>query len=170
MPKPAPARLRALDRARRYVGVRERPPGSNSGPFIDGWLRGAGARPGQPWCMAFVHAMYDAEGVTLGGWAGVGNFRGWAYEHGYLLVPPHERPLRGDLVCYEWNGDDWPDHIGFVEKVLAVRWKGKQFVGWVRTIEGNTSSGAAGSQDDGGGVYRRRRWMKPEYQFVRVTG
>lgn len=50
---------------------------------------------------------------------------------------------------------DFPDsvhriqHVGIVEKVLPN--------GYIQTIEGNTSSGTAGSQSDGGGVYRRIR-------------
>ncbi len=59
-------------------------------------------------------------------------------------------PRVGSLVFF-----DWPDsinriqHIGLVEAVNGD--------GTVTTIEGNTSSGAAGSQHDGGGVWRRKR-------------
>lgn len=168
--------LKALEVARVELAhrVREDPPGSNWSPKIRQYLASAGLNypkpPGAPWCMAFVHYCFArGAGVQLGGWAGVGNFRGWAHEHGYLLVKPRERPFKGDVACYEWNGDNWPDHVGIIERVLALRWRGRQFVGWVQTIEGNTSSGRLGSQADGDGVYRRRRWMRPSYQFVRVT-
>lgn len=59
-------------------------------------------------------------------------------------------PRRGALAFL-----DFPDsvrriqHVGIVEQVLP----GNR----IQTIEGNTSSGAAGSQADGGGVYRRIR-------------
>lgn len=157
-----PVRLRALDRARNFVGVKEKG-GTNRGGLIDGWNKRAGVPVGSPWCMSFVHAMYDDVGVDLGGGASVGNFEAWAAKHGKLVT----RPFRGDIVCYDWNGDRWPDHVGLVDRVLALRWKNKVFVGWIQTVEGNTSSGRVGSQDDGDGVYRRRRWATA-CRFVRV--
>jgi hypothetical protein len=50
----------------------------------------------------------------------------------------------GDLVVLFGRGV----HVGFIEK--------RQGSGYV-TIEGNTSSGAGGSQSNGGGSYRRYR-------------
>lgn len=54
----------------------------------------------------------------------------------------------GDLVLYDWGADGMPDHVGIVEKNLGD---------CIQSIEGNTSSGQAGSQSNGGGVYRRVR-------------
>lgn len=166
-----PARLRALAAAQTYVGVRENPHLENRGTLIDDWIRGAGYRlrqgkPGVPWCMCFVHAMFKEAAVELGGWGSVGLFLDWARLHGYKIPA---RPRKGDIVCYRWGADDWPDHVGIVEKVLALRWSRGSFVGWIRTVEGNTSSGAAGSQADGGGVYRRKRWVA-RASFVRIEG
>ncbi len=163
---PRPARLVALDYARKYVGVKETPPGSNDGPLIRKWLKAAGINRPAPWCMAFLHAMFKLADVTLGGGASVGFFEEWAVQHGELIV---RRPFAGDVVCYRWGSDDWPDHIGIVEKVLALRWRGKEFAGLVRTIEGNTSPGVRGSQANGGGVYRRTRWIN-RCKFVRIAG
>lgn len=56
----------------------------------------------------------------------------------------------GDLVLFDWDGDGLADHIGIVE----MNHSGD---GYMTTIEGNTSSGAGGSQSNGGGVYRRQR-------------
>lgn len=59
-------------------------------------------------------------------------------------------PRPGALVFY-----NWPDrvnriqHVGIVEAVLGG--------GRIQTIEGNTTSGAAGNQSAGGGVWRRVR-------------
>jgi hypothetical protein len=39
-------------------------------------------------------------------------------------------PQRGDLVCFEWEKDSWPDHIGIVEHVLDGD--------TISTIEGNS--------------------------------
>ena len=164
------ARYRALDRARRKIGVREHPPGSNRGPIIDEWNRDAGVPVGSYWCCSFVHAMYRREGVTLPGGASVGNLLTAARKNGWTV----RRPRRGDLACFEFGEGAYAhdDHIGIVERVLAVRWAGR-FTGYVQTVEGNTSAqnDATGSQSNGGGVFRRRRWLRGiSADFVRVPG
>jgi hypothetical protein len=71
----SPFREAIVDRARRRVGVRENPPGSNSGVGISEWISGCirngrrlGVR-GVPWCAAFaswvVWSSADAEAVAL---------------------------------------------------------------------------------------------------------
>lgn len=57
----------------------------------------------------------------------------------------------GDLVLYDWNGNGSLDHVGIVEENNG---------GYITTIEGNTSSGSAGSQGNGGVVARRTRSWK----------
>lgn len=157
------ARLAALTTARTQLGVVEKTP--NWSKQIALYLKSTDISFPAAWCMAFVHWSFLQAGVTLGGGASVGNFRQWAARNGEIV----SRPFKGDVVCYDWNGDGWPDHVGLVERVLALRWRGKVFAGWIQTIEGNTSSGSAGSQSDGGGVYRRRRWAG-NCTFVRVRG
>lgn len=159
--------LIALDFALKDIGVRESPPGSNDGPEIRKWLRAAGINRPAPWCMAWLRAKFALAGVTLGGGASVGNFEAWARSSGEVMLV--RRPLAGDIVCYRFDADDWPDHVGIVEKVLALPrpLKGRLWY-FVRTIEGNTSPGIFGSQANGGGVYRRRRWAA-RCRFVRVT-
>lgn len=68
----------------------------------------------------------------------------------------------GDLICFDFEGDGVAGHIGIVELNRGS---------YVQTIEGNTTSGAGGSQSNGGGVYRRtRKWddvvavLRPRYQ------
>lgn len=172
-PKPAPKlkpaqvakqhRLAALAYALTQLGVVEKTP--NWSPRIKLYLNSTGITFPAAWCMAFVHYCYEQTGVALGGGASVGNFLDWARKNNGWVV---DRPFKGDLVCYDWNGDGWPDHVGFVDKVLALRWgPGHRFVGFVRTCEGNTSSGEAGSQSDGDGVYVRYRWCS-NCRFVRV--
>ena len=56
----------------------------------------------------------------------------------------------GDLVLFDWGGDGLADHIGIVEENHPDE-------GYMTTIEGNTSSGSAGSQSNGGVVARRQR-------------
>lgn len=144
----------ALAAARSYVGTVETPLGSNRGVLIDKWNLAANGVTGEPWCMSFVHAMYAGCGITLGGWAGVQNFQAWAIQHGYEV----SRPYAGDLVCFDWNHDRWYDHIGIVDKVLAIGAGGRPpYV--IRTVEGNT-----------GDAVRIRRRAGFSWKFVRVPG
>lgn len=59
--------------ANRYVGVSERPPGSNDGPQVRAWQEQAGERRGlaratyrrQPWCAMFLDAVAVVAGLDL---------------------------------------------------------------------------------------------------------
>lgn len=147
-------------------GVRE-VGGNNRGPRVSMYqgLDGLKIDPdtGYPWCASFVVAGYELVGrplVELHESASVGLLLGAAGKHGWVV----SKPLRGDLVCFFWggSGDSWPDHIGFVRGV-----KGSTLL----TVEGNTSSGRAGSQDDGDGVFMRERSMTAiKMRYIRVPG
>jgi hypothetical protein len=157
-------RVRALKLALRHVGVREAPPGSNRGALIDAWNTAAKVPTGTPWCSAFATAMLEEAGwkCAIAKRASVG-FLFAGLERQGLLV---KRPRRGDLVAFMFDPDRWPDHVGFVARVLRL---GPVLV--LRTCEGNTSSGEAGSQSDGGGVYRRRRVIaRASVRFARIPG
>jgi hypothetical protein len=137
-----------------YEGVKERPPGSNRSPKIDEWNQEAGVPVGSKWCMSFARAMFKACGVTLGGHASVGTFLAWADQHAYEVV----RPFRGDLVCYFWDADDWPDHVEIVLRVLALRWPGGRRPLLIRTRGGNT----------GDAVRAQVRRVDPRWRFCRI--
>jgi hypothetical protein len=164
------ARLAAVKKAETYIGVVERPPGSNRGLLIDHWNQDACGTTGVYWCCSFVHGMFKLVGVDLPGGASVGNLLAAAQAKGWVVA----RPRRGDLACFEFGEGayDYGDHIGIVEKVLALRWSRGKFTGWIQTVEGNTSAqGKTGSQSNGGGVFRRRRWVRGiGATFVRVPG
>lgn len=151
----------AYRHARSYLGVTEHPPGSNLGPQVEKWQREATGTVGYPWCAAFMFSMFVDAGDRLGMKypASVSSWVEWAQAHGMIV----QRPLRWDVVAYSWHGDTPVpgDHIGIVERVLALPWKrnGKRYR--IRTIEGNT----------GDGVYRRWRWVDPgSVAFIRVPG
>ncbi len=125
--------LRALSYAEAFVGVKEQPSGTNHGPNvwrkinnrakvkggIDFWCeRANGIAGGYPWCSAFATYCFEWAGRKIGDArrASVGFFEDWGRQHGYLVT----RPFRGDLVCYRFDSDNWPDHIGIVQKVLAL--------------------------------------------------
>lgn len=138
-----PCRLRALDRATRYRGTTEQPPGSNRGEHIERWQWWANGLTGYPWCAAFLCGMVREACqlvVPTPKRASVGFLEAWAEEVGSLLKPG-TRPRRGDWVCYRWDSDDWPDHIGAVLRVVGLRkWRGGYYFGTCRTIEGNVDS------------------------------
>lgn len=158
-------RIAAVNRAKQFVGVKEHPPGSNRGPQIDKWQRRTNGVVGYPWCAAFVWCMFDDVGkrIPVPLPALVESWEKWADQTGKQVT----RPFRGDVVCFDWDRNDWSDHIGFVDKVLALRWSGKRFVGFIRTVEGNT---AAGNDSNGGQVQIRWRWVNDKTRFVRVPG
>jgi len=145
----------ALRRAARHVGVKEDPPNSNSGPLIRKWLKRAGITTPAPWCMAFLYSMLCEVGVELDypNKASVGFFEEWARKNGRIV----DVPQRGDLVCYRFDADNWPDHVGIVEKVGGS---------YIYTIEGNTSLG----DDANGGMVMRRRRLISRCSFVRIPG
>lgn len=154
----------ALAVALKEVGVKESPAGSNWGPRVSEYLKSAGLTVPAPWCLAFVHWCFAQVGVDLAGHGLVQAFDDWAKANGDLV----DRPLEGDIICYDWNNDHWDDHTGIIVKVLALRWKGKAFAGWVKTVEGNT---AVGNDSNGGEVMIRYRWIVGfGAKYARVKG
>lgn len=158
----------ALESAATQLGVVETPYGSNNGPDVRKYQDATDAGGhGFAWCAAFVcwnlqRAGYNVKQIKNR--ASVGFFLSWANKMGYVVT----RPYRGDLVCYQFDHDNWPDHIGHVERVLSLRPVGYWLL---QTIEGNTSSGSSGSQSNGGGVFRRRRLVKrSSVAFIRIPG
>ena len=105
---------------------------------------------GVPFCAMFASwCLTDDDGNSVipgGDFAYVPYGINAARAAGQLVDPSSAAP--GDLICFDWDGDGIADHVGLVEA---------NYGSWVQTIEGNTSSGAAGSQSNGGGVYRRSR-------------
>lgn len=165
-------RARALGHALTFVGTTEYPAGSNRGPKIDKWNMDACGQVGVYWCCSFIHGCFKLAGFDLPGGASVGNLLAAAKQNGWLV----SRPRKGDLACFEFGEGAYAfdDHIGIVEKVLALRWNGGTFAGWIATVEGNTSAQAnlTDSQSNGGGVFRRTRWIRTPIgaKFVRVPG
>lgn len=125
------------------------------------WLKGTG----WSWCCAFVVWCFKQAGKDdIRPTASVKDFFDYYSAEGCRV----SRPYRGDVICYDWSsGGIYGDHIGFVSRVLALR-KDRFFV---RTCEGNTSSGDAGNQSNGDGVYLRKRWAlvsAREAAFLRI--
>jgi hypothetical protein len=131
-----------LDVARGQIGYHEAPDGSNRYGAAYGMDRVA-------WCNEFVWWCFVQAGAAalICKSAYTPTTASWYQQQGRADRTP--RP--GDLVFYNWPGDgvDRIQHVGLVEAVAAS--------GTLTTIEGNTTSGAAGNQSDGGWVARRSR-------------
>ena len=131
----------ALREAITEIGVHERG-FNNRGPEVDAYQREGAAYVGWvgfAWCAAFVYRNFKRAGYPveqIPNRASVGYAERYAGLKGWLV----KRPLRGDIVSYQFDGDTWPDHTGHVERVLKF---GPILI--LRTIEGNTSPGTGGS-------------------------
>jgi hypothetical protein len=141
---------RAVKWAEAQVGTLETPAGSNRGPKVTRWQAEFGnPNGGWPWCGAFVgYALRHYGGVPVGsGIVYTPNILSWARSRtgGFDGLYPFAQAKPGDLVLMRFtSGGDPVQHVAI-------------YAGHGVTIEGNTSSGTAGSQDNGGGVFRRQR-------------
>ncbi len=139
---------KVLDIARRELGVKESPAGSNRTKYGK-WY----GFDGQPWCMMFVQWVFANAGVSLPmRTASCGLLMEAAKKSGQWVTKDY-RP--GDVVIYDFPGGAATDHTGIIEKVTLTG---------VVAIEGNTSE--AGSQSNGGMVCRKTR---PYSQIVGVV-
>lgn len=148
---PCSARLRtaSMDSLRKFVGIKEAT-GRNDGPQVANMLRHVGIRTPASWCAACAVTRFDtargrerlpiARTALANGIYNEGKRRG---KFGGLNVVKV-----GD--CPVWRHPGTPfGHIG--AGVVKVKWP------FMWGIEGNTSSGARGSQSNGGGCYLRVR-------------
>lgn len=105
---------------------------------------------GVPYCCMFVWWVLDQAGMTVPGMptASCTALRNACASAGLIVPKMSAQP--GDIVIFDWPGsrDGANDHVGFVELNRST---------YIQTIEGNTSSGASGSQGNGGVVARRTR-------------
>jgi hypothetical protein len=155
---------RALVQARKFVGVREHPPGSNRTLF--GRWFGA---DGEPWCAIFLSYCFKvgagivlcggsgATGVTANGCAYVPTLESWLRDTHQWLDAGRPRP--GDIVVFNWDGGE-ADHAGIVEHDLGS--------GRFSSIEGNSDDQVARrehSAGDAAGFGRIRPYLDAELQL-----
>lgn len=148
-----------LQIARQYVGITERG-GNNRGPEVKKFLASVGLNQGYAWCAAFTSFCLteaDVEYPTKRS-AGARNFISNRSVRAVDVMRGKAKVEPGWLLIWG-KGNSWSGHIGFVTSWGKVSGK---------TIEGNTSSGRAGSQRDGDGVYTRNRSIQPGNYF-RIT-
>lgn len=138
-----------LDLARREIGVRESPAGSNCVKYNTAYY-GREVEGAYPWCCVFLWWLFQKAGLPelfFGGGktASCGALAAYARHSGRLATRDY-RP--GDLLFLRFSGDAI-QHIGIVESMRPD--------GTAVTIEGNTG---ADSQANGGQVQRRIRGMR----------
>lgn len=144
---------RVVKAAYSFVGVTEHPAGSNRGPVVSKFQKPFGV-DGVFWCGAFV-------GYLLREYGGIPVNSRILYvpyiisdakngTNGFKKTVPLQDIQPGDVLCFDFGvSSDTGEHVG-----IAVS---RPVNGMVETIEGNTSSGSAGSQSNGGGVFHRSR-------------
>lgn len=133
--------------ARREIGTKEQPEGSNRVKYNTEYYGWEVSGRAYPWCCVFLWWLFRMCGgaeLFYGGarTASCGTLMDYARRHG-LLVTDGYRP--GDLAFFRFSGSGGPQHVGIVEEV-----RGDVLV----TIEGNTG---AGNDTNGGQVQRRQR-------------
>lgn len=172
-----------VDVATKYTYVREAT-GHNDGPEIKRWLGYFGLPEGNPYCAAFViGGCYKEASDNLGiqqplpKMAKVSALYKATKKNPYKYkVIPAVRIKQGiekltlaDVIIWSHNklpgNDNWNGHTGIVLIQLNTN--------YFTSIEGNTSSGEAGSQRDGDGVFKRNRSLGigtkfPVEGFIRV--
>ena len=141
---------RVLNIARRELGVKESPAGSNNVKYNTWYYGREVSGTAYPWCMVFVQWCFAQAKVSLPlRTASCGAMMTAAKKAG-RWVTKGLRP--GDVVIYDFPGGAATDHTGVVERVTASG---------VVAIEGNTSQ--TGNQSNGGQVCRKTR---PARQIV----
>ena len=127
--------------ARNDIGYKESPANSNRTKYGE-WY----GLNGQPWCMMAVQYWCAQANVILPvRTASCGALMRAAKKIGAWVTSGYQA---GDIVIYDFDGNDSTDHCGIVESVIS---------GGVVAIEGNT---AQGNDANGGQVQRRVRSSK----------
>lgn len=146
------SRQTIIDIATKEIGVTESPAGTNHTKY-GVWF----GFDKVAWCGIFCSWVYFQAGHPLGivdfykGFASVP----FALKHWKTKITTN--PQKGDLVCFDWNGDKNPDHVG-----IFLNWINRAD-GIFATIEGNTS---AGNNSNGGQVQKRTRTVDKVAAFI----
>lgn len=138
---------KVIDIAFAEVGTKESPANSNETKYGQ-WF----GLDGVAWCGIFCSWVYAQAGVQLPKIGYLKGFAGCETAVAYFRKNEEvtEKPQVGDLVFFDWNGDDRHDHVG-----IFNGWKTKGSVFY--SIEGNTS---LTNQSNGGQVMSRERSVK----------
>lgn len=144
----------SIDSAIKYINVREIKP--NRSVEIDRFNRFVGVALGSSWCGAFVS--YCTNGNPVKAALARKHYTGKIHSAGEVIRGLY-KPKFSDKIVWA-RGETIFGHIGFV-----LNWNKNSGL----TIEGNTSSGASGSQSNGDGVFIRHRQISL-YNYFRIIG
>ena len=137
---------KSVEIAKKYVGITEYPPNSNNVQFNQRFYGKEVSGSAYPWCCAFVWCVHDEAGVPIKKTASCAELGSWFKNNGKFKTTG---PNVGDIVFFKFQGSTrWTNHVGIVVGVGD---------GYIKTIEGNTSSDDKGSQSNGGMVAERKR-------------
>ena len=140
------ANEKVIEIAKKYVGVTEYPPNSNNVIFNTKFYGREVSGANYPWCCAFIWYIHNEAGVDIKKTASCAELGTWFKNNGKFKT---SAPKVGDIVFFKFSGSSrWTNHVGIVVEVGN---------GYIKTIEGNTSSDEKGSQSNGGMVAERKR-------------
>lgn len=150
-----------LEIARKEIGTKENPAGSNKVKYNTEYYGSAVAGSAYPWCVVFVWWVFRHAGASAlfyGGKKTASCTVLNTYHSGQgQAVSGNYRP--GDIIFFNFNGGTSTDHVGICES-----WDGTN----ITTIDGNTGTG---NEANGGAVMRRQRdkrcivaAYRPEYR------
>lgn len=148
--------------AKSYVGTKESPANSNNVIFNTHYY-GREVHDGNgysyPWCATFVWDIFRMAGASALFYDGKKTawcdaIRDWAKSS--KLTVNKTNGAMGDIVLFDWNGNNSADHVGFIMS--------KNENGTYKTIEGNTSSG---NNSNGGEVQIRTRELSEIMMIIR---
>lgn len=151
---PQPSKL-AKELIRLALGeVSTKEVGKNGGTRIREYQAATEEVPGSwPWCAAFICWLFLMASKTVPfsfrrpTTAAAFVFEEWARGQstfGVKLIKPPDQPLiAGDIIIFSWS------HIGILIE--------NESNGFIKLVEGNTSSDNEGSQNDGDGVWKKTR-------------
>ena len=140
------ANEKVIEIAKKYVGVTEYPQNSNNVIFNTKFYGREVSGANYPWCCAFIWYIHNEAGVDIKKTASCAELGTWFKNKGKFKT---SAPKVGDIVFFKFSGSSrWTNHVGIVVEVGN---------GYIKTIEGNTSSDEKGSQSNGGMVAERKR-------------
>jgi len=139
---------KVVEVAQSQIGYKE---GKNNDTIFGKWF---GAN-NQPWCATFVSWCFNEAGLitkiaaqSKKGFASCDLGLKWFAKKGKII--PVGQAKAGDIVFFQFDKDAQADHVGIVKSNNTA-------LKYLQVIEGNTSSGNAGSQSNGDGVFLRKR-------------
>lgn len=123
-----------ISKARSFLGTKEDPPGSNNVVFNTDYYGHAVSGNNYAWCAAFVWDMFRMCGASELFYDGkhtayCPTIQTWGRNNNLSLSDVHAAKP-GDLVLFDWTGNQTANHIGICVSATAST---------VTTIEGNTN-------------------------------